>query len=121
MLSDVPRGVEEVAVDVHLTDDTGMPRCARVLAPARACEEVHRVRGDERALDQPVHIDSCSGQGEDDGGRRDDAEPRHRHRVRAARRTNACGARGTAYEREVRAGRELDRDAAIEYALRGRW
>ena len=33
-LADIPRGVEEVTVDVHLTDDTGMPRCARLSAPA---------------------------------------------------------------------------------------
>jgi Family of unknown function (DUF5990) len=34
MLADLPRGAEEVTVEVHLTDDAGMPRCARLRAPA---------------------------------------------------------------------------------------
>jgi Family of unknown function (DUF5990) len=33
MLNDLPAGVEEVTVDVDLTDDTGMPRCARLRTP----------------------------------------------------------------------------------------
>jgi len=33
MLADLPRGVDEVTVEIHLTDDTGMPRCARLSAP----------------------------------------------------------------------------------------
>lgn len=33
MLADLPRGAEEVTVDVHLTDDRGMPRCARLRPP----------------------------------------------------------------------------------------
>jgi len=34
MLADLPRGVEDVTVEVHLTDDEGMPRCARLSTPA---------------------------------------------------------------------------------------
>lgn len=34
MLADLPEGLDEVTVDVHLTDETGMPRCARLSAPA---------------------------------------------------------------------------------------
>jgi len=34
MLADLPRGAAEVTVEVHLTDDHGMPRCARLSAPA---------------------------------------------------------------------------------------
>jgi Family of unknown function (DUF5990) len=34
MLNDLPREAEEVTVDVHLTDDCGMPRCARLREPA---------------------------------------------------------------------------------------
>jgi hypothetical protein len=34
MLAELPRGVDEVTVEIHLTDDTGMPRCARLSAPA---------------------------------------------------------------------------------------
>lgn len=34
MLDDLPRGAEEVTVEVHLTDDRGMPRCARLTQPA---------------------------------------------------------------------------------------
>ncbi len=34
MLDDVPLGADEVTVEVHLTDETGMPRCARLSAPA---------------------------------------------------------------------------------------
>ena len=34
MLADLPRGAEEVTVEVHLTDDRGMPRCARLSTPA---------------------------------------------------------------------------------------
>jgi len=34
MLADLPRGAEEVIVEVHLTDDVGMPRCARLSEPA---------------------------------------------------------------------------------------
>jgi len=33
MLADLPRGVDEVTVEIHLTDETGMPRCARLSAP----------------------------------------------------------------------------------------
>ena len=33
-LADLPQGAEEVTVEVHLTDDRGMPRCARLSAPA---------------------------------------------------------------------------------------
>lgn len=33
MLADLPRGADEVTVEIHLTDDTGMPRCARLSAP----------------------------------------------------------------------------------------
>jgi hypothetical protein len=33
MLADVPEGLDVVTVDVHLTDETGMPRCARLSAP----------------------------------------------------------------------------------------
>jgi hypothetical protein len=34
MLADLPSGAEVVTVDVHLTDDRGMPRCARLREPA---------------------------------------------------------------------------------------
>jgi hypothetical protein len=34
MLGDLPDGVDEVIAHVHLTDDAGMPRCARLSAPA---------------------------------------------------------------------------------------
>lgn len=34
MLADLPRGAEKVTVEVDLTDDTGMPRCARLIPPA---------------------------------------------------------------------------------------
>jgi hypothetical protein len=34
MLADLPKGLDVVTVDVHLTDETGMPRCARLNAPA---------------------------------------------------------------------------------------
>jgi hypothetical protein len=34
MLADLPRGAAQVTVEVHLTDDAGMPRCARLRAPA---------------------------------------------------------------------------------------
>lgn len=34
MLADLPEGLDEVTVEVHLTDGTGMPRCARLSAPA---------------------------------------------------------------------------------------
>jgi hypothetical protein len=34
MLADLPLGAEPVTVDVDLTDDAGMPRCARLEAPA---------------------------------------------------------------------------------------
>jgi hypothetical protein len=34
MLADLPRGAEEIIVEVHLTDDAGMPRCARLSEPA---------------------------------------------------------------------------------------
>lgn len=34
MLNDLPRGAEDVTVDVDLTDDAGMPRCARLRTPA---------------------------------------------------------------------------------------
>jgi Family of unknown function (DUF5990) len=34
MLADLPVGADEVTVDVDLTDDAGMPRCARLEAPA---------------------------------------------------------------------------------------
>jgi hypothetical protein len=34
MLADLPLGADEVTVDVDLTDDAGMPRCARLAAPA---------------------------------------------------------------------------------------
>ncbi len=30
MLDDLPLGAEEVRVNVHLTDEAGMPRCARL-------------------------------------------------------------------------------------------
>ena len=33
-LADLPEGLDEVTVDLHLTDETGMPRCARLSAPA---------------------------------------------------------------------------------------
>lgn len=34
MLDELPRGADEVTVEVHLTDDDGMPRCARLRPPA---------------------------------------------------------------------------------------
>jgi hypothetical protein len=34
MLADLPQGSEELTVEVDLTDDTGMPRCARLIPPA---------------------------------------------------------------------------------------
>ena len=34
MLDDLPREADEVTVEVHLTDETGMPRCARLRTPA---------------------------------------------------------------------------------------
>jgi hypothetical protein len=34
MLADLPEGLDEVIVDVHLTDDNAMPRCARLRTPA---------------------------------------------------------------------------------------
>ena len=34
MLDVLPRGVEEITVDIDLTDQSGMPRCARLSAPA---------------------------------------------------------------------------------------
>jgi Family of unknown function (DUF5990) len=34
MLADLPAGAEEVTVDVALTDECGMPRCARLRPPA---------------------------------------------------------------------------------------
>jgi len=34
MLADLPRGADEVTVEIQLTDDTGMPRCARLGTPA---------------------------------------------------------------------------------------
>jgi Family of unknown function (DUF5990) len=34
ILADLPADAEEVTVDVDLTDDTGMPRCARLRPPA---------------------------------------------------------------------------------------
>ncbi len=34
MLSDLPAGADAVTVDVHLTDDQGLPRCARLKPPA---------------------------------------------------------------------------------------
>ena len=34
MLDDLPSAAEEVTVDVHLTDDAGLPRCARLRPPA---------------------------------------------------------------------------------------
>ena len=34
MLGDLPPGVENVTVDIHLTDSKGMPRCARLTEPA---------------------------------------------------------------------------------------
>jgi hypothetical protein len=34
MLADLPADADEVTVDVHLTDDSGMPRCARLRPPA---------------------------------------------------------------------------------------
>ncbi|MGH3316640.1 MAG: DUF5990 family protein [Nocardioidaceae bacterium] len=34
MLADLPLGADEVTVDVDLTDDAGMPRCARLEASA---------------------------------------------------------------------------------------
>lgn len=34
MLDDLPSGADEVTVEVHLTDDDGMPRCARLRPPA---------------------------------------------------------------------------------------
>lgn len=34
MLGDLPAGAEEVTVDIDLTDDEGMPRCARLAPPA---------------------------------------------------------------------------------------
>ena len=38
MLAELPEGAEAVA-DVHLTDDGGMPRCARLLPPALTWRE----------------------------------------------------------------------------------
>jgi hypothetical protein len=37
MLDDLPRGKDEVTVDVDLTDERGMPRCARLRPPAILC------------------------------------------------------------------------------------
>ena len=34
MLDDLPRDADEVTVEVHLTDDAGLPRCARLRPPA---------------------------------------------------------------------------------------
>jgi uncharacterized protein DUF5990 len=34
MLTDLPAGADEVTVDVDLTDECGMPRCARLRPPA---------------------------------------------------------------------------------------
>lgn len=34
MLSDLPQGAEEVTVDIDMSDDAGMPRCARLPAAA---------------------------------------------------------------------------------------
>jgi hypothetical protein len=34
MLADLPPEAEEVTVEVHLTDERGMPRCARLAEPA---------------------------------------------------------------------------------------
>lgn len=34
LLADLPAGREQVTVEVHLTDDAGMPRCARLRPPA---------------------------------------------------------------------------------------
>lgn len=34
MLADLPTAAAEVTIEVHLTDDTGMPRCARLRPPA---------------------------------------------------------------------------------------
>ncbi len=34
MLDDLPAGAQNVTVEVHLTDDDGMPRCARLRTPA---------------------------------------------------------------------------------------
>ena len=34
MLADLPEGMDKVTIDLYLTDDTGMPRCARLSAPA---------------------------------------------------------------------------------------
>ena len=36
MLTDLPAAADEVTVDVHLTDEAGMPRCARLSPPAIA-------------------------------------------------------------------------------------
>lgn len=33
MLADLPRGLDEITVEIDLTDDQGMPRCARLRAP----------------------------------------------------------------------------------------
>jgi hypothetical protein len=40
MLTDLPSLHEEVVAAVHLTDDQGMPRCARLRAPALTFPEV---------------------------------------------------------------------------------
>jgi hypothetical protein len=34
MLADLPPAAEEVSVDIDLTDEHGMPRCARLRPPA---------------------------------------------------------------------------------------
>jgi len=34
MLADLPPNEDQITVEVHLTDDNGMPRCARLRTPA---------------------------------------------------------------------------------------
>ena len=36
MLTDLPAAADEVTVDVHMTDEAGMPRCARLSPPTIA-------------------------------------------------------------------------------------
>jgi hypothetical protein len=177
----VARGARDEIAEA--TAYAGLARCALMAGDldlarehARACEQIHRARGDEPALDPPLHILAYAHYiaGDDERARAGFEETLELNRrsgnrravareltnlgnlagVASARGEHERAARllgageamldaagmvlnpGTAieyewhvdrtrtalrkveYERAVRAGRELDRDAAIEFALR---
>jgi hypothetical protein len=92
MLDDLPREADAVTVEVHLTDETGMPRCARRRRRCASCSDGSTepdVSGTTRCDDRTVRVEHQGSSAREERGRALGGGPRSS----APRPSRAQGAR----------------------------